>query len=226
MHIYGSTLSPFVQRVLLAARTKGHELVVKPPPGGSTQSEEFAAISPMGRIPLLEEEDGWRLCESSAILAYLDETLAGPSLLPADPRQRAFARQIVSLGMCEVAAGIRPQMVVRLFHYSDSEELAAAGIAQLEKGLGAIERLVDPAHAWVAGDAIGIADALLVPLFTLMTVIDPVAHTARLIADRPKLAACYDRARQDPIAGRTVTEMTEGFAKMMARMQAPPVAAA
>ena len=34
MKLYGFLLSPFTQRVLIAARIKGHELPVEPPPGG------------------------------------------------------------------------------------------------------------------------------------------------------------------------------------------------
>lgn len=64
MLIYGSGASPFVQRVLMAARAKGHELALEPPPGGHMRSPEFRAISPMGRIPLLRLDDGRHLCES------------------------------------------------------------------------------------------------------------------------------------------------------------------
>ena len=96
MKVYGVDFSPFVQRVLLAVRLKGHVLPAEPPPGGDRNSPEFAAISPMRRIPVLDH-DGWTLAESGAIVGYLDEVLDGPALLPVDPRERARAVMVERL---------------------------------------------------------------------------------------------------------------------------------
>jgi len=88
--------------VLLAAHLKGHVLPTAPPPGGDRNSAEFAAISPMRRIPVLDD-DGFTLAESAAIIDYLDEVLDGPSLLPADRRERARARMGENLHGCSRA---------------------------------------------------------------------------------------------------------------------------
>lgn len=53
----------------------------------------FAKTSITRRIPTLIH-DGFALSESSAICEYLDETFPGTRLYPADPRDRARARQI------------------------------------------------------------------------------------------------------------------------------------
>lgn len=53
---------------------------------GETRTPAFLAKNPDGHVPLLELEDGRRLAESNAILAYLAE---GTPYLPADPFQRA-----------------------------------------------------------------------------------------------------------------------------------------
>jgi glutathione S-transferase len=53
----------------------------------------FAKTSITRRVPTLID-DGFALSESSAICEYLDETCAGTRLYPADPRNRARARQI------------------------------------------------------------------------------------------------------------------------------------
>jgi glutathione S-transferase len=53
----------------------------------------FAKTSITRRVPTLID-DGFALSESSAICEYLDETFAGTRLYPADPRNRARARQI------------------------------------------------------------------------------------------------------------------------------------
>jgi glutathione S-transferase len=53
----------------------------------------FAKTSITRRIPTLVH-DGFALSESSAICEYVDETFPGTPLYPADPRDRARARQI------------------------------------------------------------------------------------------------------------------------------------
>ncbi len=53
---------------------------------GETRTPAFLAKNPDGHVPLLELEDGRRLAESNAILAYLAE---GTDYLPSDPFERA-----------------------------------------------------------------------------------------------------------------------------------------
>jgi glutathione S-transferase len=54
---------------------------------------DFSKTSITRRIPTLIH-DGFALSESSAICEYVDETFPGARLYPADPRDRARARQV------------------------------------------------------------------------------------------------------------------------------------
>ena len=45
-----------------------------------------------GRVPVIEEDGGFILSESLCIAEYLEERFPEPSLLPADPAERALAR--------------------------------------------------------------------------------------------------------------------------------------
>jgi len=51
--------------------------------------------NPTGKVPVLEEDEGFLLPESQVILEYLDERFPEPPLLPADPAERALARLLV-----------------------------------------------------------------------------------------------------------------------------------
>ncbi|MCV2401810.1 glutathione S-transferase family protein [Marinomonas sp. C2222] len=55
---------------------------------GETRTEEFLAISPNGKIPVLELDNGECLSESNAILLYLAEKYESP-LLPSKPIEKA-----------------------------------------------------------------------------------------------------------------------------------------
>lgn len=62
--------------------------------------KELSERNPQEQIPVLEfEQPGGevvRIAQSVAIIEFLDEIFpsSGPSLLPADARQRAIARQV------------------------------------------------------------------------------------------------------------------------------------
>jgi len=213
MHIYGSTASPFVQRVLMAARAKGHEIAVTPPLGGQMQSPEFQAISPMGRVPVLALDDGGHLCESAAIVGYFNETLDGPELFPTDALARARVRELVSLAIGEVGVGLRPLMVHLVFRMSDAPDVVAAARATIEKGLDAIEKLIPDAPAATPTPA----DCALVPILALARIVDPMTGTWKMVTAHPRIAGYFARALEHPIARRSIDEMEAGFAAILAR---------
>lgn len=226
MKLYGVNFSPFVQRVLIAGRIKGVDIPVVPPPGGAMQSPEFALISPMRRIPVLEEADGWTISESAPIVAYLEETLPGPSLLPETPRDRARARQIAGLVDTEFAAGLRHYVVQKLFRVHDEPAQLSYGRNQLNLGLDAIERIGLPARGWAVGSSPGIADAALIPFLALADLISEFAGEPPVDPGRPKLEAYAERVKADPLGARTFKEMRDGFVAAAARRKAEQEAAA
>ncbi|CAM3030691.1 GST N-terminal domain-containing protein [Sphingomonas antarctica] len=218
MRILGVPTSPFVQRCLIVARAKGHEIEAANPPGMDLTSPEFLAISPMGRIPVLETDGGAHICESLAIAGYLDDVLPGDPLMPADPLARARVREIVSLAQGELAVGGRQLMVHLVFKMADCPDIVAAARMQIDKGLDALERLIGDDFA--VGGGITDADAALFPILTLFELIDGPTQAFAAVRARPKVADYFARGKDDAVLGRTVTEMRDGFAKMMARRAA------
>jgi len=92
MKLYGAIASPYVTRVLMFARLKGVDLELLDPPGGS-RSDEYRAMTPIGKIPSLEA-DGHIIPESETICEYIEDVHPEPSGLPADAQGRATSRTI------------------------------------------------------------------------------------------------------------------------------------
>lgn len=91
--LIGDDASPYVTRVVLAARLKGITLERPAVPGGNPRSPEYHRINPLGKVPGLLL-DGEMLPESEVICEFLEEAFPEPSLLPANARQRATARLV------------------------------------------------------------------------------------------------------------------------------------
>jgi glutathione S-transferase len=89
MKLYGFPLSPFVRKVMVAAREKGltYDMI---PANPSQPSEEFLKVSPFSKIPALSDGD-FCLADSTAIVTYLEAKHPEPPLLPAEARARGRA---------------------------------------------------------------------------------------------------------------------------------------
>ena len=86
MILYGSTISPFVRKVVAFAAEKGIELELVPV-GIGDPNPAFRAASPFGKMPALADGD-YGLADSSAIIHYLEAKYPDPEMIPADPKSR------------------------------------------------------------------------------------------------------------------------------------------
>ena len=87
MIVYGSSLSPFVRKVLAFAAEKGIEVELKQT-GLGNKDPEFLEASPFGKMPGFRDGD-FAISDSSAIVAYLEAVKPEPNLIPTEPRARA-----------------------------------------------------------------------------------------------------------------------------------------
>lgn len=160
---YWRSSSSWRVRIALAHKALAFEYVAIGLLDGIQHSSEHRARSPMGKVPVLELDDGRLLSESMAIIAYLDEVYLEPPLLPRDPYLRARARMLAEM----VNSGIQPfQNLNVLRHVRD-------GLGQDEKswarrwigdGLAALETAVAAtAGTFCVGDSPTLADLFVVP---------------------------------------------------------------
>ena len=88
MILYGSSLSPYVRKVLAFAGEKGIELELRPTGSAPGQpSEEFLEASPLKKMPAFRDAD-FTLADSSAIIHYLEAKYPEPQLIPTEAKAR------------------------------------------------------------------------------------------------------------------------------------------
>jgi glutathione S-transferase len=102
MIVYGSTLSPFVRKVLAYGVEKGIALTFK---GVGVQSPDpdFRAASPFGKMPTFRDGD-YMLSDSTAIICYLEAGHPEPALIPVEARARGRAMWFDEFGDTILAA--------------------------------------------------------------------------------------------------------------------------
>lgn len=167
LYSYWRSSSAWRVRIGLALKGLAHELV----PVNLLELEQYGeahrARNPMAQVPVLEVSEGSRtvrLCQSMAILEWLDERYPDPPLLPADLDGRARVRMLAE----HVNSGIQPlqnAVVLRTLRErwpGYDKEWVTRFVAD---GLAALERAVQDGQAgrFCHGDAPGLADCYLVP---------------------------------------------------------------
>lgn len=158
-------------RIALQWKELAHEIVPVHliAEGGQQHAAEYRAKNPMAQVPLLEEtaaggaEIVWRMGQSLAIMAYLEERHPQPALLPDDVFQRAMVRQLAEL----VSSGIQPlQNLSVLNHLSNDLGQDSKAWAQrwIHRGLLAFDQTARQTRAaFCVGDRLSWADICLIP---------------------------------------------------------------
>lgn len=95
LHVDTQYLSPYAMSVYVALREKGVDFAMELVDLGAAaqHATPYARTSLTQRVRTLVQGD-FALSESSAIAEYVEDTVPGTPLYPADPRDRARARQV------------------------------------------------------------------------------------------------------------------------------------
>ena len=114
------------------------------------------AASPLGKIPFIRTPQG-TLCESQAILDYLESAHPTPSLLPTDAYAAAKVRELITYIDLHVELVARELYAQAFFGGVVSEGTQARVRKQLEKNIAALKSLIKFAP-YAAGDTFTQAD--------------------------------------------------------------------
>ena len=130
-------------------------------------AESFSAVQASRLVPLLHDGDVW-LSQSMAILEYLDETHPEPPLLPRDAYLRARVRDFKD----QIVADIHPlnntSTLARLRSQFGADDKAIASWYEhwIVRGFQVLEQMLPSGGSFCVGDAITLADIVLVPQVT------------------------------------------------------------
>ena len=208
MRLHGYPVSNYfnIARAVLIEKGASFEIVL----ARAAQDERFLVMNPMGKIPVLETPHGW-LAETVAMLEYMEDSLDGPKLWPADDFARARGRQIVNVVQLYVEAQIRSLFPGVFFGGSNSVATIDAARTMLDRATVALNRLAKPGPL-LLGDSLSLAD-----IFAFYC-LDIANRVTRFVYGRPMLAELAGfQAWFDLIAERESSKMVlEDFERTFA----------
>lgn len=165
---------PFGQRIAITLREKGvafETRIVDP----DHMPDWFAALSPLGKVPLLRLDD--KVFFETPAIAELIDDLHPPSLLPSDPMLRARCRGWIAFAQ-EVL-----HLQVGTFT-TDSESSFLEKASKLERLLTILDSILNN-KPYFSGDSFSLVDAAYAPMFLRLKTMQS-AHPAleRMLTDR------------------------------------------
>tara|TARA_R110002110_G_scaffold1294_11_gene5337 strand:- start:2278 stop:2940 length:663 start_codon:yes stop_codon:yes gene_type:complete len=127
------------------------------------KSDEFLKINPRGQVPVLID-GGTTVCETLAVLSYLDAAYPAPPLFGFDPVETARIWQAI----CECDGNLRDTVgeISRPLFRGKGREFAAQitdAAAKVRDELALIETGLSAA-SWIAGDKLSAADLVTYPV--------------------------------------------------------------
>ncbi|GAB5591666.1 Glutathione S-transferase 5 [Umbelopsis nana] len=193
--LYGMGVSTCTQKVVMALKEKSIPFdfininVLK----GEQKTPENIARHPFGKIPILEDESGFRIFESLAICRYIDnlEPNKGARLIPADIKTAALVEQWVSSSVYNFyppAQGIITERAIKPVAGRPTDEAAAV---EHRKKLIPVLDIYDKqlaGHDFFVGNEFTLADLSHLPYFNVINRVE-----GNLIKERPNLAAWFER---------------------------------
>ncbi len=205
--VHGVGASPFVRKVRVALAEKGLDYELEPVfPFGV--SAEFRKISPLGKIPVLQEDD-YYLPDSSAILDYLEVSHPDTPLFPKDPKDRGravFLEEYADGGIASKLTGVVffQRIVGPKFMGQPTDEAAVQKAIDQEAPnvFDYLESLLAGGNEFLVGGSLSIADIAVTSQFVNLAHASFTVDAARW----PKLAAYVQRMLARPSFAKLIAE--------------------
>ena len=214
--LHGFNVSNYFNMVKLALLEKGVDFkvnIVHP-----SQDESFLKISPRGKVPCLETDQGC-FSETNVILEYIEETQGGKKLLPEAPFQRAQVRALTKEIELYIELPARACYPEVFFGGKVDQAIKDKAKADLLAGVAALKR-----HGkftpYVAGNEMTIADIMFLYSIDLAGAVARKLFSIDLLVDFPEAQQLVAKLNENPNVQKIAADKKEEMAAFLAAAKA------
>ena len=194
LKLYGFDVSNYYNMIKLAMALKGidYEAVMTYP----NQTPEYLAISPTGKVPALQTDQGV-LVETNVILEYLDDISPKTPLYPVDPFANAKVKELVKLIELYIELPAR-RCHTEAFWGVPVDEITKKEVKRaLFNGAQALARAAE-FSPYIAGDTLTAADIMLLYSMDLAAVVAKKLFDVDLYEHAPGSKALMTKLKEMP----------------------------
>ncbi len=193
LKLHGFAVSNYYNMVHLALLEKGLPFETVTVYGN--QGEDFLAISPRGKVPVLQTEQGF-ISETNVILEYL-ESLGGRPLLPEDAYARAQVLSLAKEIELYIELPARTCYPEAFFGMTLDAAIKDKARLELQAGVATLKRHGRFAP-FVAGEQFSLADLFFLYSIDLADVVAKKVLGFELLGEFPEAKALFERLQQNP----------------------------
>ena len=209
MKLYTGGLSPYSAKVRMQIYAMNIAQDVKFELPVSFFTGKFSTTSPIGRIPVLETDDGTIIPESEVISEYLDDLYPDKALVGKSPDERAQIRLISRIADIYLMNNIF-MCLSQLDRKTRVDATRDLLMGQVKRGMGALESHIGTGD-FAVGDNLTRADCTLVPALFMCEKTVPRLDVENPILGTNNVAAYWDKIQKNKFAAKVMDEMNRGL---------------
>jgi len=202
LKLHGFAVSNYYNMVKLALLEKGVPFEEVPFFGG--QLPQALAVSPRGKVPVLETEHGF-ISETGVILDYIEQTQPGKTLLPADAFGQAKVRELLREIELYIELPARTCYAEAFFGAAVEPLIKERARADLLAGFATLKRN-GKFQPYVAGEQLTIADLMFCFSVDLACAVGKKVLNIDFLADFPQAKALLQLLGEHPHMARIVAD--------------------
>lgn len=196
LKLYGFDVSNYYNMLKYAMALKGISYdAVKTYPN---QSEDYLAVSPMGKVPALETEQGV-LVETSVIMEYLDSLSDEFPLYPSDPFEKSRVQELTKMVELYLELPARRCHSEVFFKVPVPEQTKKEVKRALLNGMQGLSRVAS-FSPYLAGDKLTAADIMFLYSADLASAVAGKLFDIDLLAQAPGAKALLEKLSSTPEA--------------------------
>jgi glutathione S-transferase len=207
MKLFTGNLSPYSAKVRMQIYAMGITDIEFDLPSSFFMGK-LSEVSPIGRIPVLEVDDGI-IPESEVIAEYLDDLYPDLAMLGDTPRERAEVRLLSRIADIYLMNNIF-MVLPQINREKRVDAIRDLLIGQVNRGVGALERHIGEGN-FAVGDKLSRADCTLVPALFLCERTVPMLDVDNPILSATRVAAYWEKIQGNEYAARVLAEMSKGM---------------
>jgi glutathione S-transferase len=164
--------------------------------GEAKQSDEHKARHPLGRVPAIDDGEGF-IFESAAIMLQIADLHPEAGLIgPLGSHERGVAYQWIAFGLSEIE---RPSLELSAARTRSDAPAEADALKRLLAAAAAIESALD-GHEYLIADRFSVADLFCCGMFA-------TAKRLELLGTLPRIAAYVERLEARPARQRAYSDV-------------------
>jgi glutathione S-transferase len=166
MKLYNNNFSPNAKRVRILANELGINLniVNLDFAKGDLRTPEYLAKNPMGKVPTLEDDDGYVVWESAAIMTYLAAKNPQKNLLPTDAKGRTETTRWMTWNSAHFENAVYTTAFEKMIKPTMGMQADQARIDAAAKDFERFAPILDShlkGKTWILGDNFSMVDVYL-----------------------------------------------------------------